>query len=55
MVALDVMLVQSARVSRLPLLCPPTPGLVVVGLGSIVEHPGPASVVQDVPRYLTIS
>ena len=54
MVALDVMLVQ---VCRLPLLCPPTPGqvVVVVGLLSIVEHPGPASVVQDVPRYFTIS
>ena len=54
MVALDVMLVQ---LCRLPLLCPPTPGqvVVVVGLLSIVEHPGPASVVQDVPRYFTIS
>ena len=43
MVALDVMLVQ---LCRLPLLCPPTPGqlvvaVVVVGLLlSIVEHPG---------------
>ena len=27
----------------------------VAGLGSIVEHPGPAWVLQDVPRYLTIS
>ena len=44
-----------SQVSRLPLLCPPTPGLVVAGLLSIVEHPGPASVVQDVPRYFTIS
>ena len=51
MVALDVMLVQ---VCGLPLLCPPTPGR-LASLLAIVEHPGPASVVQDVPRYFTIS
>ena len=57
MVALDVMLVQSGlqASSSLWSLTLPTPGLLVVGLLSIVEHPGPASVVQDVPRYLTIS
>ena len=40
---------------ELPLLCPATPGLALVRLLAIVEHPGPAGLLQDVPRYLTIS